>query len=292
MELSTKSNLFEYVVDIQKLSNDSDDDLIIAGAVSDANEDLDGEYVDQGSLKKAWDKYLKNPVIRLMHDDKLGAIGKVIPQFTSIDGKVHKTGFVNGEPHIVAIISKAPDMESIRTKIREGIYSGLSIGGRAKKITKQGKTSLVIRDLLEISVVDIPSNGNAFFTVVKAACVGDNCPINKETVYGDIIMEKEEIVEIVTKTLSEMKATDDLIVLQKKYDDLKKSIDTPQTEAKVDHEVDVIKTLTDKIEAMQTDIAEMRGTPIQKGVQDGVVPVEKAATDITSQILARHYGGA
>lgn len=285
MESGSKINKFEYIIDIHKLGNDSDD-LIIAGAVSDATVDLDGEVVDQNSLRKAWDKYLKNPVLRLMHDSKIGAIGRVIPEFTDSSGVVHKTGWRDGVPYIVAMISKAPDMESVRTKIKEGIFCGLSIGGRAKSVVKNGKSQLFIRDLLEISVVDIPSNGNSLFTVVKSACVGDDCPV-RNTMEVDN-MEKEEIVEIVTKTISEIKAADDLIALQKKYDALLASKTDQKVEA--DPEVDVVKKLTEKIEAMQTELDAMKTTPIQKGIQDGEKEIEKGATDITSAIMARHYG--
>lgn len=292
METGSKINKFEYTMDIHKLSNDSDD-LIIAGAVSDATVDLDGESVDQGSLHKAWDKYLKNPVVRLMHDSKIGAIGRVIPEFTDSEGVIHKTGWRDGVPYIVAMISKAPDMESIRTKIREGIYCGLSIGGRGKSVVKNGKTQLMIRDLLEVSVVDIPSNGNSLFAVVKSACIGDNCPIteiNEETLNGGNDMDEKDIVEIVEKTISEMKVADDYVVLQKKYDALLAS--QTDTEVKVKPEIDVIKALNDKVETLTSEIAEMRGTPIQKGVQDGEKVEKSAPTDITSQIVARHYGGA
>ena len=103
-------------------------------------------------------------------------------------------------------------------------------------------------------------------------------------------MEQEEIVTLIKSVMEETKTADDFAVLQKKYDALlastEQSVETPAPET------DVNKSLSDKVDALTAELKEMRTTPIQKGVQDGEVIVEKNATDITSIIMANHYGGA
>ena len=302
MELGSKINDFEYTFDIQKLvGNEDDDTLIIAGAISDSSLDLDGERVDQTSLFKAWKQYLKNPVIRLMHKSEIGAIGRVIPDFTDSKGKVHKTGLVNGVPHIVAMISKAPDLKSIRIKIREGVYSGLSIGGKARSVKKDGIVTLMIKSLLEVSVVDIPSNKNSLFSVVKAACTGDNCPLNKEHIINleeSDIMEQNEIIELVTatveKTVTEMKQKDDYATLktsleaaQSEIADLKKSAMVGAGE-KVE---EVEKSPAEQIAELKAELDAIKTKPVAKGVQDGEVVEKQGAKDLTTLLIERHYGG-
>lgn len=297
MEIGGTVNEFEYIIDITKIVG-NDDDLIIVGAVSDASEDLDGEIVDQNSLRKAWDQYLKNPVVRLMHDSKIGAIGRVIPEYTDSKGVIHKTGFKGGIPYIVAKISQAADLESVRTKIKEGLYSGLSIGGKARTVRKDGKVTLMIKSLLEISIVDIPSNKNSLFTVVKAACTGDNCPINKESNISkeeSNIMEQNEIIEIVTKTIKEMREAEELSALRKDYEALKADVAKSaevKTEVKVDDQENVEKSLKDQVAELTATIEKMQTTGVSKGISDGE-KVEKGNVEPASlidNIMARIGG--
>ena len=299
MEVGNTINDFEYTFDIEKLvGNEDDDTLIIAGAISDSTIDLDGERVDQTSLFKAWKQYLKNPVIRLMHKSEIGAIGRVIPDFTDSKGKVHKTGLVNGVPHIVAMISKAPDLKSIRIKIREGVYSGLSIGGKARSVKKNGIVTLMIKSLLEVSVVDIPSNKNSLFAVIKSACTGDNCPINKEHIINveeSKIMEAE-ITELIEKKFSDMKQKDDYATLEASFKaaqseiaDLKKSAMVGAGE-KVE---EVEKSPAEQIAELKAELEAIKTKPVEKGVQDGEV-IEKAAPEpgtIAEQMIVKYYGG-
>jgi len=308
MDIGSSIKDFNYVMDITKLVGNDTDDLIICGAVSDGTEDLDGERVDIPSMEKAWNQYMKNPVIRLMHDPTIGAIGRVIPSFTGADGTVHKTGFFNGRPYIVAKISKAADVESIRTKIREGVFSGLSIGGKARRVMNGNIPTLMIKSLFEISVVDIPSNKNSLFSVIKSVCVGNNCPTTNQNIMEDTTMEKDEIVALIKGVMSEQIAASEVVALQKSYDTLKtdsekvagefielsKKYDALKASAEEDDGGDdgenIIKSMTDKIDALKLEVEGMKTTPIQKGEQGGTKPPEDKAIDITSAIISRHYG--
>ena len=290
MESGDPVHSFSYVFDISKSS--ANDGLYIYGVASTQSEDRDGETVSMRSLEKAFEKFMRrSPVLMYNHNGRSDAVGKVMPEFVGEDGTIYKSGIINNELHIVGLISQAGSAADVRTQINEGILKSLSIGGRARKIQKSGKRCLLVSDLHEISIVPIPSNGDALFHVVKSACIGDSCPINTETINSQErdIMEKEEIVTLVKGVVEDLRTADGYADLQKKYDALLAS-KTEQT-VEADPEVDVVKSLTDKIAAMQTELDAMKTTPIQKGIQDGEKIVEKGATDITSAIIARHYGG-
>lgn len=290
MESGDSVHNFAYSFNISK--NIVNDGLYIYGVASTESEDRDGETVSMRSLEKAFEKFMRrSPVLMYNHNGRSDAVGKVVPEFVGEDGTIYKSGIINNELHIVGLISQASSAADVRTQINEEILKSLSIGGKARKIQKGGKRCLIVSDLHEISIVPIPANGDALFHVVKSACVGDSCPINIKTInlQDRDNMEKEEIVTLVKSVFDELKTADDMVELQKKYDALLAS-KTEQT-VEADPEVDMVKSLTDKIEAMQTELDAMKSTPIQKGIQDGEKVVEKSATDITSAIMARHYGG-
>lgn len=191
---------FEYVLGLEKIETDSEDALIIAGIATSEMIDHDSEIVDMTSVKEVWKDYLVNPVIRFLHgkdQTMLSAIGKVIPEYTDTSGKTWKTEITEKGPFIVAKISNAPDTESIRKKISEGIYRGLSIGGRAKRVREYshelGKdiNRVLTQRISEISVVDLPANQDSFFNVLKIACVGDQCKIKSEEMDDKEIKTKE-----------------------------------------------------------------------------------------------------
>lgn len=188
MEERKEDNEFKYEYTFTKSEENSDGDLYIYGLATSDEVDHDGEIVDAESVKSAWGDY--QGVIKYMHGkdtSQLAAIGKVVPEYVDKAGKTWKTEFTERGPTIVAKISNAPDTESIRMKVREGVISGLSIGGRARRVktfdpTLQKDVNRVITTRIsEISLVDLPANKSSYFEVLKAACVGDNCPLNDGT---------------------------------------------------------------------------------------------------------------
>jgi len=193
---------FEYVLQLEKLESADPNRLIIAGMASSGDLDHDGERIDIDSLRGQFDKYMKNPVIRFMHGKdgrNPDAIGKVIPEYTDTKGKVWKTEFRNNGPFIIAEISNADDVKSIRTKIVEKNLRGLSIGGRAKR-TKvydpdldKDVNNITVMRWNETSVVDLPANPVGFFEVLKSVCMGPNCPYNDDTESVEKIIESVEI---------------------------------------------------------------------------------------------------
>lgn len=242
---------FEYVMKFETI--EKGEDLIIAGFASTGAIDWDDEYMNTDSLKSSWNDYMKNPVLRYMHSKDSrnpDAIGRVIPEYTDSNGKTYKTEFIDNKPFIVAKLSNALDVESIRTKISEGVVTGFSVGGRAKRVNefchKFGKNinQIFVNRISEISVVDLPANKDTFFEVIKSECIGNNCSCNIDEIINDnqndsvtkvqdddyqdentvdkikseeinmtenIEMEMSELKEFVKSTVSEMIADQDQI---------------------------------------------------------------------------------
>jgi hypothetical protein len=137
MDSKEEDNNFEYILNLEKLETGDDNRLIIAGMCSSGDIDHDGERVDMESLRSQFLKYMENPVIRFFHGKdgrNPDAIGKAIPEYTDPAGKTYKSEFTDKGPYIVAEISQADDVSSIRTKIVEKNLRGLSIGGRAEDV--------------------------------------------------------------------------------------------------------------------------------------------------------------
>lgn len=289
MKSGNSINEFKYEFEIHKTV--SNDRLYIYGVASTSDKDRDGETVVMKSLGKAFQKFMRqNPVLMYNHDGKNDAVGKVIPEFTGVDGTIYKSGIINNKLYIVGQISQADSARDVRTQVEEGVLKSFSIGGRARKVQKASQNCVMVSDLHEISIVPIPANDNAMFNVIKSVCTGDNCPVRKTELINTEEtdnMNPEDVVEIVVKTLSEMKAADDYEMLQKKYDALKE-----QKAPEVNTEEPVEKSLAEQIVELTATIEEMKKTPVQKGIQDGDAKVEKKGTSITSMIMERHYGGA
>lgn len=197
MEEQKEESNFEYILNLEKLETGDENRLIIAGTCSSGDIDHDGERVDMDSLRSQFLKYMENPVIRFFHGKDSrnpDAIGKAIPEYIDPDGKVWKTEFRETGPFIVAEISNADDVASIRTKIVEKNLRGLSIGGRAKRVKAWDATlgkdvnNVIVSRWNETSVVDLPASKTSYFEVLKAACTGDDCPLNN----GTESIEKEE----------------------------------------------------------------------------------------------------
>ena len=185
---------FEYVMKLETIVT-TDDSVIVAGIATTETMDHDGEIVDLESVKTVWNEYMENPVIRYMHGKdprNPEAIGVVIPEYTDSNGHTLKTEFTDKGPFIVAKISNAPDTESIRTKIKEGVLKGFSIGGRAQRIKefshRLGKNvnRIITKRINEVSIVDLPANPDSIFNVIKS-CTGASCHCNLEKTEEGVI---------------------------------------------------------------------------------------------------------
>lgn len=232
--MTEEANEFKYVFEFTKLAS-NDDSLYLAGYASSEKVDEHNEIMDSTSLKSVWDDFMTNPVVKFMHGMRgiTGDIGKVVPEHTDSDGKTWHTKFDHSaRPFVVVQVSDAPEHAPLRSAIREGKYTGLSLNGLAYKAIEYSKTAgryvkrLFVQKINELSVVDEPANQDSLYTVLKAACIGDHCGIEDghedqtDPIPADITIvnggtkmgefTKEDLVAAVRSTITDMTAEREL----------------------------------------------------------------------------------
>lgn len=172
-----KKNLVQFQMAIDKVEVRADSGkIIIEWYASTPDIDSYNSIIDTEAIAGGMDRYMKNPVILLWHDmDK--------PIGTMISHNIDITGLT-----IKAEISQ--DTDGIMKAIKDGVVKWFSMGFYALEWsyqTKQGvplsalsETEIdnlsydeIVRkitkiELLEISVVSLPSNPNTLFTLTRA----------------------------------------------------------------------------------------------------------------------------
>lgn len=138
-------NTFEKYLPISKVN---DEERLVFGYASTPDLDSQGEVVELNALEKALPDYMKFPTIREMHTTN--AVGRT--KSAVIDNKG------------LFIQAKIVD-DNAWKKVKEGVFNGFSIGGRA--IQTVGNKIKELK-LTEISLVDVPANKQAVITLFKA----------------------------------------------------------------------------------------------------------------------------
>jgi len=160
---------------------DGDNGLAIEGWASTKDLDRQDEVVEPTAFAAGIDGFLKNPILLYMHDWER-PIGKVI------EAKIDPVeGF-----WIKAIISKADDVRDIATKIKEGILRAFSIGFRVADggiDVIDGIRHIKLLELYEISIVTIPANSEALFSIAKALQHGTDMYVP----YDDLVRDVQEL---------------------------------------------------------------------------------------------------
>lgn len=136
----------KFYAEIQKYDEDQ---RLVYGYASTEALDQQGEVVKLDAIKDALDDYMKFANLREMHQPS--AVGTT--EFAKVDDKG------------VWICGKVVD-DTAWTKVKEGVYKGFSIGGRA--LIKSGGTISKMR-LMEISLVDRPANPECMIEMFKRA---------------------------------------------------------------------------------------------------------------------------
>ena len=163
----------------------NDEYIEIEGVATDISKDRDGDVVLPLSIDV--DNYNKNPIILYQHD-KTKAIGKTI--------SLEKT---ETEVRIKAQIFKTLNPE-VFAGVKNGILKTFSIGfiGKDGHYDEETDTWFWTKiELLEISVVTVPANTNAIFSVKTLDCGKTVCGIKT------IKTQKEGIngIETITSTV-------------------------------------------------------------------------------------------
>lgn len=156
--------LFNLSIPISKVDEEQ---RIVYGYATKEELDRQGDIVDYEASKKAFSAWAGN--IREQHDAKR-VIGKKVSMEFDDDNKQILVG---------AYVSKSPDGENAWTKVKEGLFTGFSIGGKIKSIVKETMSKddgseveanrIMDYDLSELSLVDVPACPSAQLVMVKSA---------------------------------------------------------------------------------------------------------------------------
>jgi len=150
---------FEIMVPFFEVKSAEDDKLIVEGyAATFYNRDRQGDIIDPHAFDESIQAYMQNPVLLAFHDKKR-PIGLVK------EAHIDEKGL-----YIVAEIPDTPDphLAGIRKQIKDGVLRNFSIGGYFYRQKSANSYRLYKVDLTEISVVSVPANPLASFTVQKA----------------------------------------------------------------------------------------------------------------------------
>lgn len=162
----------------------NDEEQMVYGYASTTDLDSQGDIVSVDAMKGALDGYLRFPTIREMHQAK--AVG--VTKEASVDDK----GLFIG--------AKIVDKDAW-LKVKEGVYSAFSIGGRIMK-----RTAEIVDEmrLTEISLVDVPANEHAVITLFKAES-GGQMSLNKDLEkYMDENDVKKEEIDVKAKMVEDI----------------------------------------------------------------------------------------
>jgi HK97 family phage prohead protease len=129
---------------------------MVYGYASTEARDSQGEIVTRAAIEAALPAYMEFANIREMH--QLSAVGVV--KSADLDDKG------------LRLSAKVVD-DDAWAKVKEGVYKGLSIGGRVTKRDAINKAVITGVDLTEISLVDRPANPEARIDAFKAAGAED-----------------------------------------------------------------------------------------------------------------------
>lgn len=147
---------FQINIPITKIDEEQ---RIVTGIATTEALDSQGDIVDYEASKKAFSEWKGN--IREMHGNT--SVGKAIDiQFDDVNKQVTLSSY----------ISESADGQNAWTKIKEGILTGYSIGGRMLEVIKDksvsGANRIMNYSLSETSLVDNPANPEAEFLMVKS----------------------------------------------------------------------------------------------------------------------------
>ena len=129
---------------------------LVYGYASTEARDSQGEIVTRAAIEAALPAYMEFANIREMH--QLSAVGVV--KSADLDDKG------------LRLEAKVVD-DAAWEKVKEGVYKGLSIGGRVTKRDTLNKSIITGVELNEISLVDRPANPEALIAAYKAAGAED-----------------------------------------------------------------------------------------------------------------------
>jgi hypothetical protein len=148
--------------DLTKIDPQSDGTLKVYGIASSGARDSAGEIVCPDAMRAALPDYLAFGAIREMHEARAAGC--------ALSAQVDEGGLTRICAHIVDPVAV--------TKVRAGVYKGLSIGGKVLARDAADPSLITALRLDEISLVDRPCNPRAVIDLWKA----DTSPAHEQTI--------------------------------------------------------------------------------------------------------------
>jgi len=149
-------NKMFHIDSVIKGFEEDDEDLIIRGMASTTDKDRMGDIIESSAWKKGLANFRKNPIILYNHNHNRPI------------GKAKAVSMTEHGLEIEAKISKsAPDVIAL---IKEKILQAFSVGFMVKdaEYDRESDTFLIKQaELLEVSVVSVPANQAATFSIKK-----------------------------------------------------------------------------------------------------------------------------
>lgn len=142
---------------------------MVVGYASTEARDSQGEIVTRAAIEAALPAYMEFANIREMH--QLSAVGVV--KSADLDDKG------------LRLSAKVVD-DDAWAKVKEGVYKGLSIGGRVTSRDALDKTIITGVALHEISLVDRPANPEALIEAYKAAGTEEAAKVGARNSQADL----------------------------------------------------------------------------------------------------------
>jgi len=255
-----------------KAAHEDQEELIISGYASTVEKDRMGDVIKADAWKQAGalDNYLKNPVVLAYHDMNR-PIGRTIEHTADNKGL-----------RITAKISKAAG--DIAQLIKDGILSTFSIGFIVKDADYDQKTDIfVIKEveLLEVSVVTIPANAGATFSVAKNFSSMDEYEEFKKQFNKSLEISEE-------KLMKDEKDTATPIDVAKLADQIRKQVeaDLEKAQAAKAAKAEAEAKELAKIEATATTAAEKLVKDLEKRINDNTENLAKALEGLHEAIAA------
>lgn len=146
-------------------------DLELVGYASTWVEDRDGEYVDPRAFDKSLEQYLAtNPIVLWQHNQDW-PFGRVLEARVDANGLAVRVAVRKPEG------GEEPWKLSAFNDVKAGIVCTFSIGGFFARDFIGGRQVIVEVELMEISVVSIPSNPVSIFEAAVKAVEGGSRPV-------------------------------------------------------------------------------------------------------------------
>lgn len=274
-----------------------DGDTYITGLASTPDVDRTGDIIETNAwMKGGLDNYRRNPVILFNHS-YAKPIGKAVEIHADPDGL-----------RIKAKISKAAG--EILDLIKDGVLGAFSVGFRIKDADYMPETDgFRVKDaeLFEISVVSVPANQSAVFSLSKSFDSSEDYQLFKRTFMNDGLDSLEEKVnaesssatapgeatKVATKEIKHMDPKDLEALVASVAEKTAQTLATAQLEREEKARVAAEeaarkqseeKALSDKISVAVTTGAERLVADIEKRFADKNADLEKIVNELRGEI--------